>query len=61
MKNQTFEYFTKENKENVYIEDRGGRIGRYAVIVNHSIVDDCLNKKRALSLANSEVKQIYKK
>ncbi len=46
-----FETFTKLNDFNVYIDDRGGRIGRYAVIHNNSIVNDCLNKKQALALA----------
>lgn len=49
-----FEYFTKKNKLEIYIEDRGNRIGRYAVNSKGSCVQDCLNKKDALALANFE-------
>ncbi len=49
-----FEYFTKQNEDNIYIEDRGGRVNRYAVYNNNSCVWECLNKKEALKLANEE-------
>lgn len=61
--NKDFEYFTKQNEDNIYIEDRGGRINRYAVYVNNSCIWDCLNKKEALYIANdtrkSALKEIY--
>ena len=53
---QPFEYFTNDNPHKIYIEDRGSRVGRYAVWHNNSIVDDCLNKAQALSLANLVLK-----
>lgn len=49
---KAYEYFTELNNDQIYIDDRGGRVGRYAVYEDQTCVEDCLNKKKALSLAN---------
>jgi ABC-type enterochelin transport system substrate-binding protein len=54
---ETFEYFLKINPYNIIIDDRGGRVGRYAVYKNECCVNDCLNKKQAYSLCKTIVKE----
>ena len=55
-----FKYFTNQNDSEIYIEDRGGRVNRYVVWNNNSMVWEGLNKKDALALANSEYKSIIR-
>ena len=53
-----FDYYTKNNPYCVMIEDRGSRIGRYAIWMRQCCVNDCLTKKEALSLANILINEI---
>lgn len=57
IKNKPFEYFIHQNTHDIYIEDRGNRFNRYAVYYRGCQVDDLLNKKQALKLANSIMKE----
>ncbi len=47
-----FNYFTHPNEQEIYIEDRGGWLGSYAVYDGYTCVQDQLNKREALKLAN---------
>lgn len=47
----SFEYFERQNEENIYIETRDGEFNQYAVWQNNCIVDDCLGRMRAFRLA----------
>jgi hypothetical protein len=51
--NMDFEYFTKLNPHNVYIDEREARVMlKYAVYNHDSCVADCLKKAQALAIAN---------
>jgi hypothetical protein len=59
MEKKDFEYFTNENAEHVYIEEREGGHRRFAVWQDRCLIGDCLSKKDALILANIIMRDIY--
>lgn len=56
-----FEYFLEHNKYNVIIENRGGPRKQYAVWHDQCVIDDCLDKKSALSIARHVLKELTEK
>lgn len=47
-----YEYFTSINPYEIYIEEREGWARKYVVWENNSIIQEGLNKRTALTLAN---------
>lgn len=54
------DYFTNDNPENVYIEEREGSEPNLVVWHNNSIVDDCLHLNEAFKIARQIVKDSRK-
>lgn len=50
---KTYEYFTKNNEKEIYIECRYTSNQDYAVWENNSCVCDQLSKSQAIKLANA--------